>query len=58
MKTNDPDILKSEIVILKAKEEELMLELEEVRASISNYINVLEIMENQKQVIKLVGNDR
>ena len=48
MKTHDPDILKSEITILKAKEEELMLELEEVRASISNYINVLEIMENQK----------
>ena len=31
------DILKSELVILKSKEEELMLELEEVRASISLY---------------------
>lgn len=33
----DSDILNAELVILKAKEEELMLELEEVRASISLY---------------------
>ena len=35
----DPDILKSEISILKEKEEELVLELEEVRASIGSYQN-------------------
>lgn len=33
----DPDILNAELVILKAKEDELLLELEEVRASISLY---------------------
>ena len=38
----DTDILKSEIVILKAKEEELMLELEEVRASIGSCQNKME----------------
>ena len=45
MKTYDYDILKSEIVILKAKEEELMLELEEVRATSAVYQHELEMME-------------
>ena len=35
----DPDIINAEILILKAKEEELMLELEEIRASISLYMS-------------------
>lgn len=43
--TLDPDILKSEINILKLKEEELMLELEEVRASIGSYQNKIDTME-------------
>ena len=45
MKTYDPDILKSEITILKEKEEELKLELEQVRASISAYENEMYILE-------------
>ena len=35
----DPDILNAELVILKAREDELILELEEVRASISLYMS-------------------
>ena len=40
----DPDILNAEITILKTKEEELMLELEEVRASIGMYQSELDII--------------
>ena len=41
----DPDILNAELVILKAREDELMLELEEVRASISLYQSEMVKME-------------
>ena len=41
----DPDILKSELVFLNAKEKELLFELEEVRATIAVYQNELEVME-------------
>ena len=41
----DPDILKSELVFLNAKEKELVFELEEVRATIAVYQNELDIME-------------
>ena len=43
----DPDILNAELLILKSKEEELMLELEEVRASISLYQNEVSNTEEQ-----------
>ena len=42
---SDPDIIEAEITILKMKEEELMLELEEVRASISLYQSEVSKME-------------
>ena len=41
----DLDILKAELVILNKREEELMLELEEVRATSAAYQHDLEIME-------------
>ena len=43
----DHDILNAELVILKEKEEELMLELEEVRASISLYQS--EVTNNEQE---------
>lgn len=46
MKSYDPDILKAELVILKAKEEELILELEETRANIGMYQNEIDIKED------------
>lgn len=41
----DLDIMRAELVILKQKEEDLMMTLEEVRASISVYQNELDIIE-------------
>ena len=41
----DPDILNAELVILNAKEKELVFELEEVRATIAVYQNELDVME-------------
>ncbi|MCK4329896.1 hypothetical protein KAX02_08640 [candidate division WOR-3 bacterium] len=41
----DPDILNAEITILKLREELLVLELEEVRASIGMYQNAMDITE-------------
>ena len=41
----DPDILKAELVILKQKEEDLVITLEEVRTSISVYQKDLEGVE-------------
>lgn len=43
----DPDIIHAELVILKAKEEELMLEIEEVRANIGMHENTIEMMDNE-----------
>ena len=45
--TTDPDILQSELTLLKAREEYLILELEEVRASIGIYTNELDITEEE-----------
>lgn len=44
--TTDPDILQAELVFLKAKEEDLAIELEQVRASISIYENEIYIEED------------
>lgn len=41
----DPDILKSELVFLSAKEKELVFELEEVRATIAVFQNELDMVE-------------
>lgn len=45
--TTDPDIIQAELVLLKAKEEALVLELEQVRASISLYENEVFIEEDR-----------
>lgn len=42
---SDPDIIEAELTILKMKEEELVLELEEIRASISLYQSEVSNME-------------
>lgn len=44
----DPDILNAELTILMAKEEELMIELENTRATIGLYQNELEVKEEEK----------
>ena len=44
----DPDILKAELVILTTREEELMLELEEIRATIGMYQNEMEVVEQNE----------
>ena len=41
----DPDILNAELTILKLREEVLVLELEEVRASIGMYQNEMDLLE-------------
>ena len=41
----DPDIIQAELTILKAREEHLVYELEEIRASIAVYTNELEMKE-------------
>ena len=46
MMNTDPDILQAELVLLKAKEEDLVIELEQVRASISIYENEKYISED------------
>lgn len=46
MMTTDPDILQAELVFLKAKEEYLVIELEQIRDSISIYENELYIKED------------
>lgn len=48
MANTDPDILNAELAILKAREETLVLELEEVRVSIGLYQNYLyDLNENE-----------
>ena len=44
---SDPDILQSELVLLKAKEEDLVIELEQIRSSISIYENEIFINEDR-----------
>lgn len=44
--TIDPDIMSAELILLKAKEEELVFELEQTRASIHIYENKIYINED------------